>query len=460
MKINPIFEKNIQMFKKVFILFLFISTTAYTQYSVNGKIDPDNNYSWILLYKLEKGKQVFIENTNINNGEFQFNIPQDQPSGIYRIYYQVENNSFVEFIFNKESVNFIFDPENPTESIKFLSSEENIIYQAYYQTISPLQQQIDSLQMAYFKSDNTKNNKKITKNYKKELTNLQKTQTEFEKRSEGKMANHFIKASAHYNPVTPLKDPQDYINAEKMHFFDSIDFSDPVLGNATFLNDRLTDYVFYLNQSENFQTRNELQQKAIDDVSKKLNNNYTLIKNFDETLLQQYAQEENSEMIDFVLNNYYNNLPKDYQDYRLKFKIQSDMKTAIGKEAPDIVWEENGVSKNLYSLIGTSYYAIVFFSTGCSHCRKEMPVFNEFINEIENIRVITIGLEDEKKDWEIMTANYDSFINILDLDKWKSKKVSDYGITAIPSYFILDANKKIIAKPDGVEELKEMFEEK
>ncbi len=448
------------MFKKVFLIFLFISTAIQAQYSVKGKIVSNNNYSWILLYKLENGKQVYIENANVENGEFQFNIAPEQLPGIYRAYYQIENNLYVEFIYNNESINFTFDPNKPTESIVFLSSEENKIYQEYYHNISPQQQQIDSLQMAYFKSDNTKNDKKINKKYNKELTNLLNIQTEFEKRSEGKMANHFIKASAHYNAPTPYKDSQDYINSAKTHFFDHIDFSDTVLSNATFLNDRITDYVFYLNQSENVEKRNDLQRIAINDVSKKLNNNYTVIKNFDETILQQYTFEENAEMVDFVLKNHYNKLPREFQDFALKQKIKSDFKTAIGKNAPDIIWEENGVTKNLYSLIGANYYVIVFFSSGCSHCQEEMPVFYEFIERIENIKVITIGLEDERKNWEIMTSNYNNFTNILDLDKWESKKVSDYGITAIPSYFILDANKKIIAKPNFVEELKEMFEEK
>jgi len=448
------------MFKKVFVLFLLISITTQAQYSVNGKIDSNNNYSWILLYKIENGKQVYVENANVENGAFQFILSSNQPTGIYRAYYQTENNSYVEFIYNNESIDFSFNPNNPSESITFLSSDENKIYQEYYQKISFHQQLIDSLQMAYFKSSNKKTDKKISKFYQKKLSELQKAQVEYDKKSEGKMAHHFIKSSAQFNAQTPFKETLDYINAAKNHFFDHIDFSDTVLSNSTFLNDRFTDYVFYLNQSENIEKRNTLQQEAINEVSKELNKNYTLIKNFDETLLQQYAQEENSQMIDFVLNKHYNNLPNEYQDYALKFKINSDMKTAIGNEAPDIVWDEGGVSKNLYSLIGTDYYIIAFFSSGCSHCKEEMPVFNEFIQRIENIRVITIGLEDERKNWEIMTADYDSFINILDLDKWKSKKVSDYGITAIPSFFVLDANKKILAKPNDVEELKEMFEEK
>jgi hypothetical protein len=57
-----------------------------------------------------------------------------------------------------------------------------------------------------------------------------------------------------------------------------------------------------------------------------------------------------------------------------------------------------------------------------------------------------------------MVKEYLEFTNILDLKKWDSQKVKDYGVTAIPSYFLLDKNKVIIAKPNDVKELKEMFQ--
>jgi len=88
----------------------------------------------------------------------------------------------------------------------------------------------------------------------------------------------------------------------------------------------------------------------------------------------------------------------------------------------------------------------------------EIPDFYTFISGIENIKVVAVGLEDEKESWEAMTDEYTEFINILDLEKWSSQKVQDYGITAIPTYLVLDIDKKILAKPEDFEELKSMFE--
>ena len=88
----------------------------------------------------------------------------------------------------------------------------------------------------------------------------------------------------------------------------------------------------------------------------------------------------------------------------------------------------------------------------------EIPEFYNFIGGIENIKVVAIGLEDEKQSWEVMTKEYTEFINILDLEKWSSPKVKDYGISAIPTYLVLDVEKKILAKPEDFDELKSMFE--
>lgn len=130
----------------------------------------------------------------------------------------------------------------------------------------------------------------------------------------------------------------------------------------------------------------------------------------------------------------------------------------VGVRAPDFSWSENGVDTSLYELSGTDYYVVLFFSSNCPHCQIEVPEFYKFISGIQNIKVVAIGLEDEKRSWEIMTKDYSEFINVLDLDKWSSQKVKDYGITAIPTYLVLDSNKNILAKPEDFNELKSMFE--
>ena len=163
-------------------------------------------------------------------------------------------------------------------------------------------------------------------------------------------------------------------------------------------------------------------------------------------------------MINFVLEDHYKGLPKEYQNEELIRRTEATLKTALGSLAPDFSWENDGKKHSLHELSGTDYYIVLFFSSNCPHCQMEIPEFYKFIIGIENIKVVAIGLEDEKQSWEVMTKEYAEFINILDLEKWSSQKVKDYGISAIPTYLVLDAEKKILAKPEDFEALKSMFE--
>ncbi len=445
------------------ILFIFAVITCsflQAQFSIQGTIDPDHDYSWILLYQMQNGDQTYVANADVVDGRFTFEIEKDQPAGVYRAYYQIENSLYVEFIYNKEAVEFSFDPNNPVRTISFSQSEENIVYQDYYNAIKQKQHKIDSIQVLYFKATEKDEEAGLRKEYKKFLSELNKEQDTYEKNSSSLMANHFIRASAQYNADTPHKDPKDYLNAIKAHFFDAMNLSDSVLSHSTFINDRLNDYVFYLNQGDDHLSQNALQQNAIKNAVNWIGASTEILSNFQEELLETYLLQENVDMINFVIDDFYRNLPAAYQNEELLRRLAASLKTAIGVTAPDFSWKVKETDFSLHSLTGTDYYIVLFFSSNCPHCQMEIPKFYTFIRGIENIKVVAVGLEDEKESWEAMTNEYTEFINIMDLDKWSSQKVKDYGITAIPTYFVLDSEKKILAKPEDFDELKSMFETK
>ena len=67
--------------------------------------------------------------------------------------------------------------------------------------------------------------------------------------------------------------------------------------------------------------------------------------------------------------------------------------------------------------------------------------------------VIAIGLEDEPYAWRNKIHDFPEFINVLGLGKWQNEIGKNYGVNATPSYFILDKDKKIIAKPEAFEDV-------
>ncbi len=444
------------MFKKLLLALLLVSSFSYGQFSVKGEMQPTGNYPYMILYQLQGAKQNYIAHDSILNGKFSIKIPTKQASGIYRLVYDIKNRLFVDIIYDNENVSLTLNPKKPNQSVVFTASENNKIYQNYLEETQPIQQKLDSLQTVYFNSSDKKNSTLYQKNYK----NLTAVQQQYEAQSTGKLVNHFIKASDRYNAENLIKSPAEYLASVKEYFFDNIDFNNKTLLNSTFINDKINDFIFYLNTSDDKKILTQLYKEAIATVIGKINMNPNLTKDIEEGLLYTFAQQENISMVNTVLNHYLQ-LPKELQDPGFISDIKGQLKTAIGTIAPNILWDEENKPKSLHMLDDSSYYLVVFWSSTCSHCLKELPLLNEYLKSRKDVEVLSIGLEtkESKTGWQAEISNYNNWIHIYGKDKWKNKFARAYGVNATPSYYVLDTKKKIIAKPDDVEELKVFFEE-
>ena len=119
----------------------------------------------------------------------------------------------------------------------------------------------------------------------------------------------------------------------------------------------------------------------------------------------------------------------------------------------DIHDQNTGKSTTLYDLHGAEQYLIIFWSSTCSHCEEELPIVKSILPK--KIKVVAIGIEDNSDNWKKAIINFPNFIHVLALEKWNNSIVNAYSVNATPTYFLLDADKKIIAKPFDLEALKE-----
>ena len=103
------------------------------------------------------------------------------------------------------------------------------------------------------------------------------------------------------------------MNSEKSHYFDFINFNDAVLQNSIFYTEKIVDYVFYLNRSDDTEVQNGLYKNAIQEVVEKIGRNMLLKSEILTTLMYNFAQFENIIIIDFIVENLYEKLPLDHQ---------------------------------------------------------------------------------------------------------------------------------------------------
>ena len=452
--------------RRLLLLVVLTSTFVQAQYTVKGTIQPTKKYRWALLYKIEGTKERFIENSEINNqllttngttltiGTFEFQLPANAESGAYRITYDLKKNSYIDFLFNKEDVEFSFNPKDAESTIRYTKSKENQLYMQFLGDLSVAQYTIDSLQVAYLKAPS----ETVEASYKKAVEEIQEIQYAYNESSKGRLVHHFIKATDRYNAPTVAKNPQEYVQGIVEHFFDHIDFTNTHLYNSSFLVDRVKDYVFYMNYSQDPDQQQHYYLKATNSVIGKIND-LPFKAAIIEFLITEFARSNNSALVDHLFANHYNTLPVEQQNAEFKKQINAAMAIAIGEIAPDFSWTENGNQVALSDLNDGTSYLLIFYSTSCPHCLREVPKVYELTKEKKNTKVIAFAMETSDKKWKKYVEDFKGWHHVLGLDKWDNKIAKTYQITSTPTYFVLGMDKRIIANPETLSELKVIVEE-
>lgn len=446
------------MLKKLILLCLIISFSMQGQTWVKGNLKSAEKYSWVALYQLKATSQLYVANTTIEDGTFSMRFPENASSGMYRLLYDLENEGYVDFIYNNETINMEFDPENPTESIVYSTSVENQLYHAYQEEMTASKHLLDSLQRDYFYLKDSIQKKESNEIYKEIVHSRAKIQESYEKKSMGKLVHHFIKSSYVYSAPELIKTPQEYLNSTKDHFFDSLDFQNKELINTPFLSEKAVDYVFHLNGSDDAEVQTKLFKRAVEEVLEKAEEDLHIKSELIIGLMYTFAQIENSELTRYLMDHYYDKLPVEYVNSDLKDAILAKIKLAVGSVAPEISWKQDDKDKKLSEMNLANTYIIVFWSTSCSHCLDEIPKLYEYTKNRSNLHVIAIALEDKKEGFDKYTPEYEAWTNILGLEKWENPIAQTYEINATPSYFVLDKNKTIEAKPEFFEDVKAFLE--
>ncbi len=431
-----------------FFLILFLTTqTIQTQHTFTGTFSPAKNYKWALVYHQKPNGQLsFVAEGSISNGKAEITLPKDAATGTYRVVYGLpEDKNYFELLYNgKENIACSFSPQG----LVFTDSKENKMISNYFSKIYTLEDRL----INFYQSQST-NNAQLSAI----IVNLKEVQAAYEKDSEGLLANHFIKANHPYIPVSNENAVRYIINA-KAHYFDHLDVSVQILQGSNFLNDKLFNYVFTSLppkrlttveaekvRQENLVVLNE-QLSNVDD-SFKLYLFYALWKKASDTKMNSLA--------DYIYNNYLKALAVSQEKTGLIKVVEKYNTLRYGAIAPNIIGENN--SKSLNDLDGASYYLLVFWNSQCPHCLEQLPLLHEKMKTLDQVKVLAVGLESDEASWKKEAARFTDFSHSISMGGLISKAAVTYEIKQTPTYFVLDAEKKIVAKPKTIEEIVKLF---
>ncbi|HRP58293.1 TlpA disulfide reductase family protein [Agriterribacter sp.] len=93
-------------------------------------------------------------------------------------------------------------------------------------------------------------------------------------------------------------------------------------------------------------------------------------------------------------------------------------------------------------------YLLAFGATWCKPCKDNIPVLKKMYNKFrrKKFTVVYVNLDGHDAVWKSQVADYGlDWINVSDNKKWdESEIVKTFDISAIPQYFIIDQNQRIV----------------
>lgn len=434
-------------YRKLSFLLILLPILTFAQHTIKATFSPAKDFTWAILYKNEPTNIKYIAQAKVENGTAIFNLDEKATPGVYKLVYAVpqKDNNF-DIIYNgEEDIELTF---STNDSAVFQKSTDNILLNSYLTEALKLGEELET---AYTKPRISSS--EVISIYKKQ----EELQITYEGKSQGKIVQNFIKANKPYIPKN-YEAPKVYVSNLTTNYFTNIDFNSSVLQSSNFLIEKSLAYILGVD-SEPSNKQNSY-NKNIDTIAVKVKKSDPKFQiSFLDKLWEKLVSYSLIETSNYLAEMYLIPLATQQNDPRLVAKLNKFKNLSIGNVAPDFSWDtiENGVSKTykLSELAVSENYILVFWSSTCSHCLKQIPQLQQFVKTLNSskYKVVAVGLEDEPINWQREIKKYPEFIHAIKLKKWDSNVVREYALTSTPTYFVLDKDKKFIDKPEGFEEL-------
>ena len=437
---------------KVFIIYciLFISIGLNAQGSISGNFSPAKDFKWLIAYELTPGGERYTADTAVKDGSFSLEMPINAQPGMYRLVYAVPQNEFyIDVIYDKkEEVKFNY---NIQDGLTITNSIENKWFNEYFSKIKIAQDRL----MDYYEKGNE--SKRDYSDIIKELKTIQKS---YEENHANTIAHKFIKANRSYLPED-YEDLEAFLKHKKEHHFDNVNLNDPILQGSNFLTDKIASYIFSAIPTD-IATQDAVEIEVIKNVKAVADIIKNTPINFQTKALHQIWEiaEANTmgSVQDYTFTNHLKKLAITIGNQKIVDDIESASRLRIGVKSPEITWETNGKKYALSTMEKAENYLLVFWSSTCSHCLKELPILHKELKGFDSLKVLAIGLEDDELNWKKVSATLPDFSHAIALGRWESDYAKTFGIQSTPTYFILDSDKLFIAKPESDKEVVEFLE--
>ncbi len=473
--------------KKIFsIVSLLVAASALSQpggYEIKVSFKPFKNQYIYLGHYFGKTYPI-IDSAMLNDkSEAVFKGNKKLPGGIYLIGYPNKAGFFEILLDKQQKFSVLADTSTIVKGAKFINSKDNDLFVRYQQFMNDRGKQINALQKKLKEAETVK--EKATING--ELIKIDKSVTTFREdlitKNAGTLLTALLKSMREPELTGKLKNPtnkEDSLAAYryyKDHFWDGVNFYDGRLAYTPFFEDKLDKYYNQLVVPQPDSVIREIDYMLSFASANEEMNRFLLIKFINRYLNQKYMWED--AIFVHLFEKYFANKTYSWLNDKgrktITDRAYSLMANIMGTPAADIQLPDTaGTMKSLYE-IPAAYTVVAFWDPTCGHCKEVLPKLDSFyINKWKaaGLQLFSVAKENEgtKKDWL-------NFINEHHLQHWTHvyySKADDklrtdasvpgysqlYDVQSFPTLYLLDKDKRIIAKKLTYQQIDEVLQVK
>ncbi|UZT96923.1 TlpA disulfide reductase family protein [Chryseobacterium fluminis] len=424
--------------KKIYILSTALTAfSLQAQFTVTVQTPADFKDQDAILYSLNGSKDIIASKEKLKNNTLTFKYPGHY-MGMMKIYFPDTNNTF-SFISENKNVSIkLLTENNKIKDITYLDEANDLMSKTQEgsqkkELILPALSQIKE----YYK-DNTDFGKAL----KTEINRLSGNTEELNQAGHPFIYYYTTNYNKYLSNDTSKKVSQDEI-------INFIDKSNDMLETSSLLRPLLVNY---LNSGGNTNVAGSV-DKLLDRLKVETPRGQTVLSE----LIDIFDVYEMKDLKDKYLTQA-KNLKCTITD-RLASTINSNKNVEIGAVFPNYKFHSAvGTTAKSIHEVKADKKVVVFWSSTCSHCETELPQLLAKYNSLKakNIQVIGLSMDIDKDSYTKKISAF-PWINDSELRGWNSTYSETYNVHATPTYFILDANNKIISRPDHVGDVLEYF---
>jgi len=419
-----------------------------------------------------------------NNGIAIFKGKEKLQPGIYIVFFP-DKQSRIEFLVDKEQViNIRADSSDLVNKTVITGSKENIPYSQYQKFVAGKGKLMNAERKAYMASTTRADSLLHEKNYNQLNNELQAYREDFMKANPNAMMTVLFKAMK--EPVSPSKVPVTHAdsvanyNFYKDHFWDGVTFMDSRIIRSPFFLKKLERYYREVLEPDPDKIIKDMDYKLL--LARSSPEMYKYLLNWftDEYITPKYMGQD--AVFVHLYNKYHSKGMSGWLNEKQMESITRRAMMLMGnligeKAAPLDLLDAHGKVTPLEGL-AAEYTIVAFWDPNCGHCKTEIPKLDSIYNanwKKHGVKVYAVLTPDKGPD--AVKADWIKFIADNKLQDWthvyQSKEIEVaerdaqkpgfrqlYDIQTTPTLFLLDKEKRIVAKKLDIYQLNDLLEYK